>query len=567
MAVSSLGDLFNALRSDTPGAVGKELSPELKAAMETFNRSYTNTFRSLQASFERGLDGLEKKLGEMAAMYEHTAAANSDDARELIRQLLTSKRQADDQQKYLNDQWRELAESYFPQISKEQLDNEIAKRREQQMRMDLLKKEAGISARKTDNVKTEMQLLDSFKSYGKDPLVGGLVDVIKNNIQGAIDERTKVFDELSKQRESGIAALQKSAAGMFSRMTTPPPDERTATSATDPVVTSLGRIATAIDRETPVATARPATAPSSEVPVAKRMSPKEADAAIASMMAAQPELNTGIPPQKDASKGIFGSKGGFVNAGAMGKGLTSALGAIPKALTSMGGMLMNGLGPLGWLANIAMSIDKVLPIFSTTFGALYDVLRMAGPFLASLMIDSIDLVVTAIHGIIAGIDELIGQLPRMKSFSEQLKESGELEKAQAAYAKELADKEQAKLAGQKEDTKPGASQKGKPEDKKVPLLRNITEQATSESPVQVLFSKEKEPTLKTTPRPEYTASAVTDVPQEPNYPGQGATGNGDSNQLAAAIEAFKDALFRLGEPKVGTTVALNNTPHMEYRSI
>lgn len=442
---STLSDLLQSLRSDAEGKVEGDLSPALMKALDTYSRSYSATMTSLQKSYERGLTGLEKKLGEMAAAYEASAVSNSEDARALIRELLTSQKKANQQQTDLNAQWRELAESYFPQISKEQLSNEIAKRREQEKRMDLLKQELGISARRASSVKTEMQLLDSFKSFGKDPVVGSLVEAVKGKIQGGFDERAKAFDDLSKQRDANIAAFQKSAMDMYAGMAKgksfesatfekAPTKEDPATKALDNsafflkgiemhlknISMYMGQITeppvAAVRGETPVEdvpvanAGTPAPTQDNTPPVAQKLSEKAADAAIDRMMASQPELNTGVAPvAKNVATGALGGKGGFLNLGGLGSALTST---ISKGLSSLGNVLFKALGPLGWLASIGQSIDGVLPIFSSTFGALYDVLRMAGPFLASLVLDSVtnllslgNMIISAIDGVHEGISQ------------------------------------------------------------------------------------------------------------------------------------------------------------------
>lgn len=470
---STLSDLLQSLRSDAEGKVEGDLSPVLMKALETYSRSYSATMTSLQKSYEKGLTGLEKKLGEMAAAYEASAVSNSEDARALIRELLTSQKKANQQQTDLNAQWRDLAESYFPQISKEQLNNEIAKRREQEKRMDLLKQELGISARRASTVKTEMQLLDSFKSFGKDPMVGSLVEAVKGKIQGGFDERTKAFDDLSKQRTGGIAAFQKSATDMYTGMQkgASPLAEKETTRETatasavgtplngieyqlGAIALALGKLAgdsvaegvglDAIDNyldaqiaanTPPVASAgTPTPTQDNTPPVAQKLSEKAADAAIDKMMASQPELDTGVAPvAKNVATGALGSKVGALNLGGIGSALTST---ISKGLSSLGNVLFKALGPLGWLASIGQSIDGVLPIFSSTFGALYDVLRLAGPFLTSLVLDSVTNLLSVGNMLIQAVDGIHEALSfSYKSVRTRANESGTLEaerkKAQA----------------------------------------------------------------------------------------------------------------------------------------
>lgn len=463
---STLSDLLQSLRSDAEGKVEGDLSPALMKALETYSRSYSATMTSLQKSYERGLTGLEKKLGEMAAAYEASAVSNSEDARALIRELLTSQKKANQQQTDLNDQWRELAESYFPQISKEQLNNEIAKRREQEKRMDLLKQELGISARRASSVKTEMQLLDSFKSFGKDPVVGSLVEAVKGKIQGGFDERTKAFDNLSKQRTEGIAAFQKSAMDMYAGMAKgksfeaatlekAPTKEGPATKALDDSAVFLkgiemhlkhismymGQITeppvAAVRGETPVEdvpvanAGTPTPTQDNTPPVAQKLSEKAADEAIDRMMASQPELDTGVAPvaknTATAATGALGSKVGALNLGGIGNALS---GVISKGLSSLGNVLFKALGPLGWLASIGQSVDSVLPIFSSTFGALYDVLRLAGPFITSLALEGVTTLLTGINGIASIIDEFI-HFFKGQSMREKAEKSGALESARA----------------------------------------------------------------------------------------------------------------------------------------
>ena len=468
MAVS-LGDVMQSLRADAGGKVPGELSPGLKAALDTYTGSYTSTMNALQRSYDKGLAGLTAKIGEMAAKYEATAVANSDDARALIRELLLSQKNANQQQEDLNAQWRDLAESYFPQISREQLLNEIAKRKESQKRLDLLKQELGLDKERWDIAKeqrkaaiqpqvqkldTEMGLLDKFGGLGKDPVVGNLVTALKANLQGKKDTLTKgadkdiaemekehelrmaAFSDLSKQREQDIGAFQKMAQGAFAGMTgTREQGGKPAAAKTPPVARVLPEQPAEQATESPGATrsAPQPPAPPSEPPVAQKLSEQAADEAISKMMASQPDLPTGVAPvvqnTANAATGALGSKVGALNLGGIGNALS---GVISKGLSSLGNVLFKALGPLGWLTSIGQSIDGVLPIFSSTFGALYDVLRMAGPFLTALAIEGVTTLLTGINGIAFALDELIHVLPGMgDSMREQAEKSGAMATARA----------------------------------------------------------------------------------------------------------------------------------------
>lgn len=467
---STLSDLLQSLRSDADGKVEGDLSPVLMKALETYSRSYSATMTSMQKSYERGLTGLEKKLGEMAAAYEASAVSNSEDARALIRELLTSQKKANQQQSDLNAQWRDLAESYFPQISKEQLLNEIAKRKETQKRLDLLKQELGLDKERWDIAKeqrkaaiqpqvqkldTEMGLLDKFGGLGKDPVVGNLVTALKANLQGKKDTLTKgadkdiaemekehelrmaAFSDLSKQREQDIGAFQKMAQGAFAGISsTREQGGKPAAAKTPPVARVLPEQPAEQATEPPVATraAPQPPAPPSEPPVARKLSEQAADEAISRMMASQPDLPTGVAPKgapagKDIAAGALGAKTGAVNLGGLG---TALGGAISKGLSSLSGVLFKALGPLDWLVSIGQSIDGVVPVFSSTFGALHDVLRMAGPFLTALAIEGVTTLLTGINGIAFALDELIHVLPGMgDSMREQAEKSGAMATARA----------------------------------------------------------------------------------------------------------------------------------------
>ena len=466
MAVS-LGDVMQALRADAGGKVPGELPPGLKAALDTYTGSYTSTMNALQRSYDKGLAGLTAKIGEMAAKYEATAVANSDDARALIRELLLSQKNANQQQEDLNAQWRDLAESYFPQISREQLLNEIAKRKETQKRLDLLKQELGLDKERWDIAKeqrkaaiqpqvqkldTEMGLLDKFGGLGKDPVVGNLVTALKANLQGRKDTLTKgadkdiaemekehelrmaAFSDLSKQREQDIGAFQKMAQGAFAGMTgTREQGGKPAAAKTPPVARVLPEQPAEPATEPPVAAPQPPVPPS-EPPVARKLSEQAADEAINKMMASQPDLPTGVAPKgvpagKAIAVGALGAKTGAVNLGGLG---TALGGAISKGLSSLSGVLFKALGPLGWLVSIGQSINGVVPVFSSTFGALHDVLRMAGPFLTSLAIEGVTTLLTGINGIAFALDELIHVLPGMgDSMREQAEKSGAMATARA----------------------------------------------------------------------------------------------------------------------------------------
>lgn len=469
MAVS-LGDVMQALRADAGGKVPGELPPGLKAALDTYTGSYTSTINALQRSYDKGLAGLTAKIGEMAAKYEATAVANSDDARALIRELLLSQKNANQQQEDLNAQWRDLAESYFPQISREQLLNEIAKRKETQKRLDLLKQELGLDKERWDIAKeqrkaaiqpqvqkldTEMGLLDKFGGLGKDPVVGNLVTALKANLQGRKDTLTKgadkdiaemekehelrmaAFSDLSKQREQDIGAFQKMARGAFAGISsTREQGGKPAAAKTPPVARVLPEQPAEQATEPPVATkaAPQPPAPPSEPPVARKLSEQAADEAISRMMASQPDLPTGVAPKgapagKDIAAGALGAKTGAVNLGGLG---TALGGAISKGLSSLSGVLFKALGPLDWLVSIGQSIDGVVPVFSSTFGALHDVLRMAGPFLTALAIEGVTTLLTGINGIAFALDELIHVLPGMgDSMREQAEKSGAMATARA----------------------------------------------------------------------------------------------------------------------------------------
>jgi hypothetical protein len=164
--------------------------------------------------------------------------------------------------------------------------------------------------------------------------------------------------------------------------------------------------------------------------VAQKLSEKAADAAIDRMMASQPDLSTGVAPvAQNVATGALGGKGGFLNLGGLGSALTST---ISKGLSSLGNVLFKALGPLGWLASIGQSIDGVLPIFSSTFGALYDVLRMAGPFLTALAIEGVTTLLTGINGIAFALDEVVSALPMMgDSMREKAENSGAMAAARA----------------------------------------------------------------------------------------------------------------------------------------
>ena len=457
---STLSDLLQSLRSDAEGKVEGDLSPVLMKALETYSRSYSATMSSLQKSYERGLTGLEKKLGEMAAAYEATAVSNSEDARALIRELLTSQKKANQQQSDLNAQWRDLAESYFPQISKEQLLNEIAKRKETQKRLDLLKQELGLDKERWEIAKeqrkasiqpevqkldTQMGLLDKFGGLGKDPVVGNLVTALKANLQGKKDTltkgadkdiaemdkefqlRTAAFDAMTKQREQNIATFTQSAQKAFAGIT------RDTKEGGKPPIAKNAPAEEPVDTEPPVATkvAPQPPAPPSEPPVAQKLSEQAADEAINKMMASQPDLPTGVAPvtQKTANvaTGALGSKVGALNLGGIGNALS---GVISKGLSSLGNVLFKALGPLGWLSAIGQSVDSVLPIFSSTFGALYDVLRLAGPFITSLALEGVTTLLTGINGIASIIDEFI-HFFKGQSMREKAEKSGALESARA----------------------------------------------------------------------------------------------------------------------------------------
>lgn len=458
---STLSDLLQSLRSDAEGKVEGDLSPALMKALETYSRSYSATMTSLQKSYERGLTGLEKRLGEMAAAYEASAVSNSEDARALIRELLTSQKKANQQQSDLNAQWRDLAESYFPQISREQLLNEIAKRKETQKRLDLLKQELGLDKERWEIAKeqrrasiqpevqkldTQMGLLDKFGGLGKDPVVGNLVTALKANLQGRKDTltkgadkdiaemdkefqfRTAAFDAMAKQREQNIATFTQNAQKAFAGITKDtkeggkPPIAKNAP-AEKPVYT-----------EPPVANAgTPTLEQDNTPPVAQKLSEKAADAAIDKMMASQPDLPTGVAPvaknTATAATGALGSKVGALNLGGIGSALS---GVISKGFSSLGNVLFKTLGPLGWLTTIGQSIDGVLPIFSSTFGALYDVLRLAGPFLTSLVLDSVTNLLSVGNMLIQAVDGIHEAIsPTYKSVRTRAEESGELGNARA----------------------------------------------------------------------------------------------------------------------------------------
>lgn len=475
---STLEELMQSLRSDSRGDVG-ELSPALMKALETYSRSYNATMTAMQTAYDRGMSGLEKRLGEMAAAYEATAVANSDDARALIRELLTSQKMANDQQAALNAQWRKMAESYFPQVTKEQLMAEILKRKEAQKRLELLKQELGLDKERweiakeqrreavrptTQKLDTELGLLDRFKGLGRDPVVGNLVDAVKGIVQGRKDTVNKAlekdladmdreyelrkgaFDAMSREREQNIGAFTQTAQRAFQGLTTdregrrgnrPPIAQR----APEPAYTEPP-VAQRSAPEPPIATrAAPETAIPSEPPVARKMSEQAADEAINRVMSAQPQLDTGITapvkttaPTRNVATGPLGGKGGYVSLGGIGNalgGLGSAMSeALTKGLSSLGNVLFKTLGPLGWLASIGQSVNSVLPIFSSTFGTLYDVLRMAGPFLTSLAIEGVTTLLTGINGIATIIDEFV-HLFRGDSMREKAEKSGAMAKARA----------------------------------------------------------------------------------------------------------------------------------------
>lgn len=456
---STLSDLLQSLRSDADGKVEGDLSPVLMKALETYSRSYSATMTSMQKSYERGLTGLEKKLGEMAAAYEASAVSNSEDARALIRELLTSQKKANQQQTDLNAQWRDLAESYFPQISKEQLLNEIAKRKETQKRLDLLKQELGLDKERWEIAKeqrkasiqpevqkldTQMGLLDKFGGLGKDPVVGNLVTALKANLQGKKDTltkgadkdiaemdkefqlRTAAFDAMTKQREQNIATFTQKAQKAFAGIT------RDTKEGGKPPIAKNAPAEDPVDTEPPVANAgTPTPTQDNTPPVAQKLSEKAADAALDKMMASQPELNTGVAPVANntatAATGALGSKVGALNLGGIGNALS---GVISKGLSSLGNVLFKALGPLGWLTSIGQSIDGVLPIFSSTFGALYDVLRLAGPFITSLALEGVTTLLTGLNGIASIIDEFI-HFFKGQSMREKAEKSGALESARA----------------------------------------------------------------------------------------------------------------------------------------
>lgn len=578
---STLEELMQSLRSDSRGDVG-ELSPALMKALETYSRSYNATMTAMQTAYDRGMSGLEKRLGEMAAAYEATAVANSDDARALIRELLTSQKMANDQQAALNAQWRKMAESYFPQVTKEQLMAEILKRKEAQKRLDLLKQELGLDKERweiakeqrreavrptTQKLDTELGLLDKFKGLGRDPVVGNLVDAVRGIVQGRKDTANKAlekdlaamdreyelrkgaFDAMSREREQNIGAFTQTAQSAFQGLTTdregrrgnrPPIAQR----APEPSYTEPP-VAQRAAPEPPVATrTAPEPAIPSEPPVARKLSEQAADEAINRVMSAYPELDTGITapvkttaPTRNVATGPLGGKGGYVSLGGIGNalgGLGSAMSeALTQGLSSLGSVLFKALGPLGWLASIGQSVDSVLPIFSSTFGALYDVLRMSGPFITSLALEGVTTLLTGINGIATIIDEFV-HLFRGNSMREKAEKSGVMEKARA----------NAQAEKQRQDTALEQSRRGF-------TLFNPMESAVGvtavRTPAPVLSRNESS---LTTPSEERTMAESA----SPTLP---ASAPQDQSALI-------DALNRISAPQnPGTTAILPSSPYLQ----
>ena len=303
-----------------------------------------------------------------------------------------------------------------------------------------------------------MGLLDKFGGLGKDPIVGNLVTALKANLQGKKDTltkgadkdiaemekefqfRTAAFDAMTKQREQNIATFTQNAQKAFAGIT------RDTKEGGKPPIAKKAPAEEPVDTEPPVANAgTPTPTQDNTPPVAQKLSEKAADAAIDRMMASQPDLPTGVAPvaknTATAATGALGGKGGFLNLGGLGSALTST---ISKGLSSLGNVLFKALGPLGWLASIGQSINGVLPIFSSTFGALYDVLRMAGPFLTALAIEGVTTLLTGINGIAFALDEVVSALPMMgDSMREKAENSGAMA---AARARAQADAEKVEKA-------------------------------------------------------------------------------------------------------------------------
>ena len=196
--------------------------------------------------------------------------------------------------------------------------------------------------------------------------------------------------------------------------------------------------------------AEPTAPQATPQPVEARPAPKNAKFERASTQTTRPNGPTKqrVSPKaavnRPVSTGVFGGKGGFVNAGAakgaMG-GITKALGGIVGKLGSLAGSALKFLGPWGMVASAIMSFDRLVPIFSSLAGAIMDMTKLIMPFIVSSIMELSAQAMAGFNGLIDLFDHapLIGP-----HWTEKKPVTSALEQTRAAEAERLAKKAESK---------------------------------------------------------------------------------------------------------------------------
>jgi len=587
MAVSSLGDILQNLKNKAKdSSIGQKVGSS--KALERLNRA---------------AESMSKKLGLMSKQEGPKTSTN-----ELVRKFLASKPAEDNKDKPAEDAWNDYVATELPEVLKLQMANEIAKKKENEQRLELLKQELGISKKQASTLETELGLLDSFKSFGKDPLVNTAIDIAKKSFKDDFDQKTAIFNKLYNKELSafskfsgmdvgqkpGIAPekAEKEKAAPESKapvekvrperplQATIVPEEpkreiaRPDKSGMEGIRDELAAICKAI--KAIGTTAQPEQDVAAVQPAPEKVTPE----ATTDTTPVQPEPDKNAPvaqtaqdvadtaeSAKDMAKKAKEALGKTPAAPlpatpavpavpatpAKGKGLLAGLAAtlknLPKALSSLGGVILKGLGPLGWLVTIGQAINGVIPVFSSTFGALYDVLRMAGPFLITLVMDAVTSLLSGLNLLGMAINEAIHLIPGTgDSLREKAEKSGKLGEARMKYN---AMKAPAEAAGR------SAAEGTYARDT---TTNPIPEVKVDVAPTPVITQVEPEVTVPAVTREE---TPVTTPEEERSYRERPAPAPVQDRRPAQEQNAVLEALKRISAPQnPGTTPVFVSNPYL-----
>ena len=114
-----------------------------------------------------------------------------------------------------------------------------------------------------------------------------------------------------------------------------------------------------------------------------------------------------------AAAGGFGGKTGAVNL----SGLGTALGGISSKMATVASSAVKFLGPWGLAANSLMSLDRLVPIFSSSAGALMDLTKLSIPLLGTALVEGF-------AGLMDGLNTIVNVMPGTKNLEKDKRTRG-----------------------------------------------------------------------------------------------------------------------------------------------